>query len=332
METCRAVRWETRIGRRIDSNSGKRGHFGSTATLVGKYIWVIGGDTGMKSIFTLDVTRQIWKSHRIQGFVASCHLHSACLFQDKLYLYGVTLRLGALRSSDDVIALDPVLEVLQVIPTFGGNECPTFRQSHTADVCEEMDVMAIFGGSTQVGPRQLYLLDFTSMRWSNPKSKGNPPVPRQRHASCMAGTILFIYNGEKPMGGDSWNDLCFCDLSYRKSLVWQHVYLHGRQAPGRIGPALAYVGSGRLIIFGGYVSMNNSSQLFVVDRVFSDNRKCQAVNPSNELLPAQTASITCTGSPPSAREYPRLVPTRGKVYVLGGTASDKLNYFELIAV
>ena len=60
----------------------------------------------------------------------------------------------------------------------------------------------VFGGAGAQGPLgDLWLFDLTSKQWSQPATKGEPPVAREMHTGTMVDdTRMLIYGGRGPDG------------------------------------------------------------------------------------------------------------------------------------
>ena len=338
MDSCRMFKWRKHTGDRVGLFHARHGYFGSSATLLGHHLWVIGGNFGAQSFFVLDLNRKEWESILLSGEqTASFVLHTANLYEDRIYLFGVsTVRGTGETDMDELFVLDPTLKELEIMPTYGGDERPCYNRGHTAEVCESLNVLALFGtpnrpGGTAWGFNKLWLLDLGTNRWRTGKSKGEIPSRRKRHASCIVGTVLFIYNGQYRSG---LNDFFMVDLSRKNYLVWHKLELSGREEHGRVCAGIAYVGSGRLLIFGGYANHQNTNDLLVIENIFSPERRCRKVVPYDisSSPSAVVEAYVYSGIPPSEREAPRLVRAHDKVYVVGGNAPDEENYYELSPV
>ena len=341
MDTCKEFKWQTRKGRRKDHRNDRRGDFGSSATLVGQYVWVIGGNKGESSFFVLDVVNAEWESFSIKGSTRiGLVQHSVNLFRDKMFIYGVESRRnldnGHWYKPNEVFVFDPVLKEVDFIPTYGGKDRPNFKQSHTGDICESLNTLVLFfGGAPQTVIHQLWLLDLLSYQWVAPKIKGRKPPLRKRHASCIAGMSLYIYSGQGTGIDLRCRDLYVVKLRAREHLVWHEVKLQGNLEHGRVGPDMVGVGSGRILVFGGYSNGRNTNDLIVVQLNDSSREaRCSMVMPQIDSLRAAvgSAEFMSKGSPAPGRECPRLVFGHKKVFVFGGNTNDGLYYFELSVV
>ena len=329
MDTCTTFEWKLQTGTRTGTEEGALGRFGCSATLLGHHIWVIGGFISPRSCYILNVNTRTWEPVHVNNvFTGGLILHSASLFQDKVYLFGAVLSGTGFRT-DKLWALDVVTRDIEIKSTYGGYARPDGRRAHSTDVCETLGILALFGGSPEVTEDQLWILDLFTWQWRRPTCKGQLPSPRAKHSSSMIDSRLYIYNGGKV--GRAQNDLYMIDLSRRNHLVWHKLSLNGHIAIGARGAAMAYVGSGRLVIFGGFRLPSNTNDLLVIDNLLSPERTCTKVT----SLPSGSASIgagqgmVCIGPRPRAQESANLVFGHNRAYLFGVRSGGLWDYFEL---
>ena len=321
METSKRFAWKKRRpqGKILNATQYR---FGCSATLLGHYIWVIGG-FGLRDSYTLlDLKKQRWIDVPMQHKENQMQLHSANLFEDCILLFGVEVESMHLsRQSNELFKLDPVLKEVTVVPTYGGENKPEFRRSHSMELYEPEELLVLFGGQPYAitTELQLYLLDLRSKVWTLPNSKGNAPSLRERHGSCMVGSRLFVYSGDAMTGRN--NDLYTVTIARNTTLIWQQVLVDGAGESGRVGAGFKYVGNDRVIIFGGYCDNANSNDVLVIENLTSNSPSCHA------LLLGEEYSYT--GDPPVGREAPRIVQVGEKLIILGGSAEDGASYYEL---
>ena len=326
MDVCTKFEWKTRQGK----GTGGHGQFGCTATLIGSYVWLVGGVGGDSEIFVLNLNSNEWEAVQFEGLqFIEFVMHTTSLCEDKLLLFGLQRGSGVgLVDCNELVAFDPVLKELQIIPTYGRSR-PTYRHGHSADICERLRLLALFGGFAGTMKSQLWVLDLTTWRWTLLDCKGQVPSPRSKHASCIVGSVLFVYHGTshtRPRPKDLWT----VDLSMKNNLVWHRVELQGADTHERVGAAMVHLGSGRLLIFGGYCNEANTNDMLVIESIFSPDPMCRTVPPHKSLSRLMRNKYTYFGFPPSPRECPRVLSASNKLYVLGGTAADKWSYYELL--
>lgn len=306
--------------------------FGCSATLVGHFIWVMGGYQYKRDVSLLDLNKQVWTKLSLTGKVYQLQLHTANLVNDSILVLGAEQHVQGYitgNSVRDVIKVDCVMLEAEELPTYNDLGRPEFRQAHTADVFEREQLLVVFGGSPLAASAsdQLYILDLNLRAWSRPNSKGKPPSSRSRHSSFMVGSRLFIYSGddeEFEQRADA--DLFTVDIKRKETLIWQQVELTGNPRYKRIGAGVKYVGNGRVIIFGGYSVAKSTKDLFVIQDVLSNQPTCYEVGPQ------PIVKFSYSGEVPQAREAPRMILTRGKLIVIGGSGRDKSSYFELVPI
>ena len=299
-----------------------------SATLVGHYIWVIGGiRTFTRTFSLLDLNTQTWSnvSPRTNSeYVLKSH--TATLFEDSLLIYGsAAIKEGRFTRVGDLLSFSPLLNEVKVLPTFNNANRPRFKYEHTAEILEKGKLLVVFGGLPRVDSRQLYLLDLASWTWSWPQEKGIIPAFRRKHVSCLVGSRLFVYSG-KP-SSDEKADIFTVNIVRRDVLHWQRVVVHGDIRYERLGAAIHYVGSGRIFVFGGYeYSIRNDSQdLFVIDDIGSNRPICHLIRTQS----TSKLEYSYAGRTPSVRESPRFVGTPNRLILIGGSARDGSSYFEL---
>ena len=330
MDTCTKFEWKQRDGTHL--GKGNRGYFGLSATMIGKTIWVIGGASGVSSFYTLNVSTREWDFVHLENvenfeFI----LHSACLFGDKIYIFGVKTRGSYEYRSDETWEFDSVLRELNKKQTFGDDDRPKYKEMHSADFCEELGIMALFGGEP-FAVNQFRLLDLYTWVWSTPKTKGEMPPAKAKHSSSMVGTRLFVHSGGRH--GNAIYDLYSVDLYPRKLLVWHKHEIQGPNRSGTRGSAMVYVGSGRLLIYGGYSYGRCVDDLLVVDNVLAGEPTCRQVNKESNAARSFVESnpdyLTFRGNAPSPRECSRMIYANDRIYLLGGNHPDGFSYFELL--
>ena len=311
--------------RAVGSGSETEYRFGSTATIIGKFLWIIGGPIIDRKISRLDLEQQVWSAVQFPELPTyNLLLHTATLFSDGILIMGVR-RIFAFTprntESPELHVFDPIVNEIRVMPTYG--QRPGFKKSHTMDFVEDRGIMVLFGGLPKAKSKdaQLFFLDVTSWRWTRPQTKGDSPTRRSRQASSVVGSLLFIY------GGDSESTkLFFLDLA-SKNLAWSSVPLPALEPFGRVGPVMCALGRNRLIIYGGYTAGSNSSDLCVIENARSDKRTFHLVD--NGVPASPQAEYSVIGDLPPGRECPRAMLYQDRMLVIAGNSRDKSDYFFL---
>ena len=303
--------------------------FGCSATIIGNFLWLMGGPAMNRRIALLDLNERVWKEVKFpQSNTYNLLLHSATLYGDGIVLMGVRRVFPlAPRSyeSGELHVFDPVLCELRIVPTFGeGAQKPGFRKSHTMDLYEEENTLVLFGGLPHANSpnQQLFLLNMTSKTWRRPTTTGQSPSMRSRHGSSLIGSRLYIYGGDSAR-----NELYVLDLKSPK-LSWDAIELGAMGFNGRVGPVMVYVGSGRLIIYGGYTNGANSSDICIVETANSSKPTSYFVE-HHAKEPSSTSEYVVSGRVPAGRECPRAMMYNGSLLIIGGNARDKSDYYLL---
>ena len=94
----------------------------------------------------------------------------------------------------------------------------------------------------------------------------------------MSGTVLLIYGGgtaTKPI----MNDMYTIDPSQMNFLVWQKLDFHGGNLLKIRNATMTYVGSGRMLLYGGFGQKGRTSDVVVIENAFSPQRTSQRLIP-----------------------------------------------------
>lgn len=127
---------------------------------------------------------------------------------------------------------------------------PCARCGHTMNVFQ--DLLIVFGGFD--GKRwlsDLHKFDTQTLMWSQQNMQGDPPQPRQYHASSIIGSNLYIYGG---FNGSYWlSDLIVADIQEGR---WNYPITYGNQPCAKEGLAMAAVET-YLFVHGGWNGITN---------------------------------------------------------------------------
>lgn len=142
--------------------------------------------------------------------------HSAVLVGHKMIVFGGT---NGFKKVNDIHILD-LFTKEWVSPKCEGTP-PSPRESHTATLVGG-ERLVVFGGSGEGDANylnDLHILDFRTMRWSNPEVKGDLPVPRDSHCTLSVGNKLIVYGGDS---GDQYHgDVNLLDM---ETMIWTRVW------------------------------------------------------------------------------------------------------------
>ena len=331
METCNNFRWVRRVGTPGENKLTSYANFGSSATLIGHKIWIIGVRNAGSPIYTLNVNTQEWESVPVDGLRSRSVFNTAALYKDKMYILNMSTDLTT--AYQDLWVFDPLLNEARIEPTIGVDGVLPPRGIHfTADLCEKLSLIALFGGSP-IQDDQLWILDLTSLQWTYPQTAGEVPGQKVKHASSLVGSRLYIYSGGSLTSPRY--DFYMIELARRSQLFWHKLDLQGLKRLGTRGSAMVYVGSGRMIIFGGYNGTKNVDDLLVIDNALSPQPLCREVTKSSHhrfaLVRTWGPRLTQSGSGPTPRESTRMLYSNNKVYLMCGSENDRWGYYELSA-
>ena len=301
---------------------------GCTATAVGHYIYVIGGTNEFALISRLDVNARTWTALHVPQSAISLQNHTANLHNDSILLYAK--RPQSFATEPTLLAFDIVLNKVEIVPTFG-QEQPPFKMYHTADICEEANLLLLFGGYPRDMIGELYMLDLLDFRWQRARTKGESPEGRNAHASTMVGSRLYIYGG---FGSRifAMNSLYMIDCKRSvQGLIWHRVSVQGLEGRARVN--LVHLGYGRLMILGG-TNRNEVREILVVELKGSKASL-------HKVISGEASSMTgsqeqpryfISGSAPLFLRDPKFVEAHGKLYGVSGQTNYGKAYFELLPV
>ena len=324
MDTVTRFTWRKQNAR--GSASCMRHRRGCTATAVGHYIYVIGGKNAFSLISLLDVNARTWTELRVPPYSLSLENHTANLHNDSIFVFANKPLLAPKQL--ELHSFDIALKEFEIVPTFG-QEQPPLKLWHTADICEEANLLLFFGGFPRDTVGQLYMLDLLDFHWRRASTKGESPVGRNTHASAMVGSRLYIYGG---FGSRT----IFLDRLYmidcergRQVLTWHRISVEGLEGRARVN--LVHLGRGRLMILGG-TNGNVTSEILVVEVKGSRASVHKLVSEEDSsIAPSQEQSrYVISGSAPSFETEPKFVKAHGKIYAVSGQSNDGDDYYELL--
>lgn len=327
MNTGKKCHWNkvTPVGNVLGATNNR---YGCSATLVGHFIWVIGGYRFEKCFSVLDVKNKAWRSLLVENDTLLFRLHDASLYQDQILLAWAKRKHTSPAITEplqEVLTFDPVMNELHIKPTCGSSR-PRYSESHTINICENEQFLVLFGGRANEfrQSEQLHLLDLTTWRWRQPKVIGQAPSTRQDHGSWIVGSWFYVYTGDALNAG--FPDLFTVKITKQKPLVWHRIPVGGDYKDERMGAGLKYVGNARIVVFGGHCLSRSTDELFVIENINTTKPIC------HDVLPSAEHGYSYIGTKPSPRQLARLVLSGDKLIVLGGRTEDGCSYFELSAI
>ena len=302
--------------------------FGFSAIVVGRFLWVLGGNRTTRHVSVLDTIERSWEHFRFARMDLDLDiLHNAHLFEDKVLLLGVRKLDHRIRISNRVYAYDLISRELRVIPTYNRKEGPMLRShAYTSELCFGASALAVLARprteSTWTG--QVCMLDTGSWTWSTLTTKGRVPHLNKTPSkiSCSAGSRMFVHT---PQDGR----ISFIDLEGGGKLVWHRLACTGGPVQ-RWGVSMCYVGNGRMFLYGGADDEGKRyNEISVIDDLYSANPSVHLVRHIQDG--SRTSSYSLTGSPPSARSFPMVVNVYDRLFMLGGAHVDGSDIYVLRA-
>ena len=332
LSTTSRFRWNKILHNESDVRIISDKHVRSGTVLIGHQVWMLGvGRNQTGRAYVLDINQRTWSMPYFPETFFS-FLSPATLYNDKILILGVFERLnhsGSVRKIRGLHFYDPVLQELGIVPTYGGENRPRWKQLHSADLCEERELLALFGGrpTSKNSHERLYLLDLTTWIWENPRTSGAaPPAPLQ-HGSCLVGSRLFVFGSYK--SSLSSDAIYSIRLSRSTHMHWEKINLQAFSQKKILVPLLCYVGRGRIIILGRDEDEAARTSAFLIEGIPSANSVGQHI----PWCPSPMyKGLGVTGEAPSIRgSAARLVHTHNKLILVGGYREDSGNYHEFLA-
>jgi N-acetylneuraminic acid mutarotase len=295
--------------------------FKHTATVVGKYVIVIGGqETDTKrfnDILYYDTETNTFSQPTIKGDkVPAFSRHTSCLINGKLVIFGGFDGHG---TNYNLALFDPNTRIWTQVPqSVLRGTIPPSRTNHAA--ASVGSKMYIFGGNNNNdhGAYQvlddLYVLDTDSMTWTRPQTTGDKPSARSGHTLTAIGTKLYLFGGGVWNEDEGWvhkhNDIHVLDT---ETMHWTRPVTTGAAETSTF--PIAWALGGYLFIFGGGSKIQHcvTNDLYVLD-----------------IATMHWSSPDVKGDRPHPRDMgsAAMVGVGRNVYLLGGYAGGAVDYFE----
>ena len=331
MDAATRFNWFQRdcIGRGDELNH----RVGCSATLVGKYIWVLGGNKSQARVSVLDTVTERWKevSAQLHG-VELRQFHAAMLFEDKLLIIGTRLAETRENVPSDFFAFGLVTNELMPLPTYNAQNRPTWAVNSAIELYAPARKLAFVGGRDrrrqEVGHLKLRVLNLDTMTWSAPETQGTGPIGNFGPSlhSCMSGSRMFVHSATSFSGAGG--NLGYIDLAAKNKYIWTRVTGLGQQVL-RYAPSLACIGNGRLIMFGGITNTLNGTNTFsIIEGANGSKPTLHQVS-----LNTPSGQYVANGRIPSIRALALTVPIMSqKLVLLGGSRDSRSSVHYLIPV
>ncbi|KAL0052870.1 hypothetical protein WJX82_009025 [Trebouxia sp. C0006] len=248
----------------------------SQAVCVGDYIWLIGGwDPGSKGdggeilndIWRLDLNTWTWSETSVQG-EEGVSLQPISRFQAAAV--GNLVYIHTHRSLNDILVLDvanPDSPKLKQVPVSGNQGAtPSARGLHT--VTAVGNKLYLFGGASQKGQMQndLWVLDLSTMQWTQLHPKGEAPHIRCSHTAVLVGQDIVFFGGsyyrEDGSGLQPLDDtLVYSTIEDE----WQKTDISGSVPAARNAAVACLIEQDKMLMHGGWEPFRNTySDSFVL--------------------------------------------------------------------
>jgi len=297
--------------------------FKHTATVVGKYMVIIGGqETDTKrfnDVIYFDGETKTFTQPTIRGDkVPHFSRHSAALIGTRIFLFGGFDGFG---TNFDLAIFDPFGRTWTNVPNSQlKGSIPVSRTNHASAAVGNK--MYVFGGNNnnELGMYQvlddLSVLDAETMTWSHPKTTGTKPSARSGHTLTAIGKNLYLF------GGGVWNEREGWVHKYNDVHVLNTETMHwtNPSCSGSVDNstfAISFAIGRFLYVFGGGSKPNHC--------VITDLN----------ILDTSSFCWTCPevdGERPQPRDMGSACAINGSVYLMGGYAGGAVDYFNQLNI
>ena len=330
MDTATRFKWNVRI---CSGNGDElKNRVGCSATLVGHYIWVLGGSKSETRVSVLDTASYKWREVTVNLYsLELLKFHAAKLFEDKILVVGARRRYDDQRLGlpGDFYGYDLVTNELVHLPIHNERDIVSSWRIRAGELYTPSSTLAFVCGREKEQDQvhlRLKLLNLETMTWSVPQTQGRGPVgwSRTTVTSCLGGSRMFVHSTPGVSGG--WASLGYIDLAAKRKYVWTEVTGLGERIY-RTGPSLEYIGKGKLIIYGGNteLNLNGTEALSIIDYANSKKPMLHTVNYNTP-----SAKYDSSGIPPPLRPLALTVLMSHKLVVLGGAMNAGSSIHEMI--
>eukprot|EP01096_Ripella_sp_DP13-Kostka_P015734 TRINITY_DN7460_c0_g1_i1.p1 TRINITY_DN7460_c0_g1~~TRINITY_DN7460_c0_g1_i1.p1 ORF type:complete len:327 (-),score=99.56 TRINITY_DN7460_c0_g1_i1:150-1094(-) len=190
--------------------------------------------------------------------------HTSTVVGSKMYIIGGSYSFFDEQKNEEVDIFNDLLVLdLETMywtkpPTHG--VAPGPHRSHTASNIGDGKILVFGGGDGPNYFNDSWILDTTTMDWSNPKVGGQVPPPRRAHTATVVGSKLYVFGGGN--GDRAFNDIYALDIA---SMQWAQVNPRGAVTGRGYHTAVSY--GDKIFFFGGSDMANVLDDLVVFDTV-----------------------------------------------------------------
>ncbi|KAI0528912.1 hypothetical protein KFK09_001456 [Dendrobium nobile] len=282
--------------------------WGHSACFSDGVLYVFGGCCGglhFSDVLTLNLDTMIWSSLATTGHKPGTRdSHSAVIIGQRMVVLGGT---NGAKKVNDLHILDLRMKEWSK-PACKGTP-PSPRESHTATLIGE-DRLVIFGGSGEGEANYLndvHVLDLSTMTWTWPEVKGDPPAPRDSHTAVAIGNKLLIYGGDC---GDRYHGEV--DVLDTDAMSWSRLMVQGSSPGVRAGHATVTIGT-KVYIIGGVGDKQYYSDVWVLD-----------------VATCAWTQLDIRGQQPQGRFSHTAVVANADIAIYGGCGEDERPLNELL--
>ncbi|CAF4532403.1 unnamed protein product [Rotaria sp. Silwood2] len=197
--------------------------------------------------------------------------HSACLINDKMYVFG-GFEEHTQQFSNDLFYFDFNKSSWHCRHSKIGDIIPQQRDFHSATSLDGQ--MYVFGGRfDHIGHQQtreniyddrLYVFNCENKSWSLVIAKGEIPSGRRSHSAFVHDGKLYIFGGYNNVVGKHFNDLYeFNPLT----LLWHCIKVHGIENPVPRRRQCCLIIDNRMYMFGGTSPISASTNINYTDEI-----------------------------------------------------------------
>ncbi|CAI0560387.1 unnamed protein product [Linum tenue] len=239
---------------------------GHTAVMVGKSKVVIFGGlvdkTFLSDIYVYDVEKKMWFTPDCSGNGSDGQVgpsprafHVAVAIDTLMFVFGG--RFGGKRLGDFWL-LDTDTWQWSELASFG--DLPSPRDFAAASAVGNQKIVMLGGWDGKKWLSDVYVLDTTSLEWTELAVTGTLPPPRCGHTVTMVEKRLLVYGGRGgggPIMGDLWalkgliEEGCMMHKEENESPGWTQLKLPGQAPSPRCGHTITS-GGVNLLLFGGH--------------------------------------------------------------------------------
>ncbi|CAF0997869.1 unnamed protein product [Adineta ricciae] len=290
MATSEELAWS-----RIETmNTPPQGRSGHSAVVYGKCMYIFGGlgEFRFNDLFKFDFESCTWTQILPidESKVPSKRCkHSACIYQDMMYIFGGWDSSGKLNDMYRYRFDRNEWEQVQCANP------PSARSAHSVAIYQ--NYMYLFGGIGDNKFNDMYRYSFKTNQWTMVNQRRPPPRRSSYGGAHVYNDRLYVVCG---LGCGKFNDCHSFD--FRTSEWAEEKYSDdSRVIPAKRGRHTCVLAGQNLYMFGGYVGIQRSNELFVLN-----------------LQANQWKQLKLKPNVPAPREGHSAVLCDGKMWIFGG--------------